>query len=108
PALWGTYFYADYCAGFVRSFRFVNNQVTNQADWPLLHRNGITSFGEDAQGEATVKIAYEGRRWNGRGISTDIIEAAIKAYIAAINAMEWELAAVANGNGTKREVSQGV
>ncbi|MCP9465531.1 MAG: PQQ-dependent sugar dehydrogenase [Nitrospira sp.] len=51
PALWGTYFYADYCAGFVRSFRFVNNQVTNQADWPLLHRNGITSFGEDAQGE---------------------------------------------------------
>lgn len=51
PSLRGTYFYADYCAGFVRSFRFANNQVTNQADWPLLHRNGITSFGEDAQGE---------------------------------------------------------
>jgi hypothetical protein len=51
PSLRGTYFYGDYCAGFVRSFRFVNNQVTNQTDWPLLHRNGITSFGEDAQGE---------------------------------------------------------
>jgi glucose/arabinose dehydrogenase len=51
PALWGIYFYADYCAGFVRSFRFANDQTANQTDWPLLHRNGITSFGEDTQGE---------------------------------------------------------
>ncbi|MCP9450522.1 MAG: PQQ-dependent sugar dehydrogenase [Nitrospira sp.] len=51
PSLRGTYFYADYCAGFVRSFRYANGQASNQTDWPLLHRNGITSFGEDAQGE---------------------------------------------------------
>ncbi len=51
PALRGTYFYADFCAGFVRSFRFLNGQTTNQLEWPLLSRNGITSFGEDAQGE---------------------------------------------------------
>jgi len=38
-----------------------------------------------------VRIAWEGRRWNGRGVSTDVIESSIKAYIAAINAMEWEL-----------------
>lgn len=51
PSLRGTYFYADYCAGFVRSFRFATGQAANHTDWPLLHRNGITSFGEDAQGE---------------------------------------------------------
>ncbi len=53
--------------------------------------------GQDAQGEATVKIAWDGRRWNGHGLSTDIIEASIKAYVAAINAMEWELEAAASG-----------
>jgi 2-isopropylmalate synthase len=38
-----------------------------------------------------VKISYEGGRWNGRGVSTNIIESAIKAYVAAINSMEDEL-----------------
>jgi hypothetical protein len=48
----GTYFYGDLCAGFVRSFRFVGGQVTQQNEWPLLAPGGsITSFGEDAQGE---------------------------------------------------------
>ncbi|MGQ0665946.1 MAG: PQQ-dependent sugar dehydrogenase [Nitrospiraceae bacterium] len=51
PALRGTYFYADFCAGFVRSFGFQNGQVTSQLEWPLLSRSSITSFGEDAQGE---------------------------------------------------------
>jgi len=51
PSLRGTYFYADFCAGFVRSFRFQNNLVTNRLEWPLLSRSSITSFGEDALGE---------------------------------------------------------
>ena len=53
PAMRGTYFYADFCTGFVRSFRFQNGQATNQLEWPLLSPPGslITSFGEDAQGE---------------------------------------------------------
>lgn len=51
PALRGTYFYADFCNGFVRSFRYQNSQATSQFEWPLLSRTGITSFGEDAQGE---------------------------------------------------------
>jgi glucose/arabinose dehydrogenase len=51
PALRGTYFYADFCNGFVRSFRYQNGQAANQLEWPLLNRSGITSFGEDAQGE---------------------------------------------------------
>jgi glucose/arabinose dehydrogenase len=52
PSLAGTYFYGDFCSGFVRSFRFLSGQVTQQTEWPLLAPGGnITSFGEDAQGE---------------------------------------------------------
>lgn len=49
----GTYFYADFCAGFVRSFRYQNGQPTEQTEWPLLRPPGgfVTSFGEDAAGE---------------------------------------------------------
>ena len=56
PALSGTYFYADYCAGFVRSFRYQNGQPTEQTEWPLLSPPGsfVTSFGEDAAGEIYV------------------------------------------------------
>lgn len=58
PALRGTYFYADFCAGFVRSFRPVNGQVTEHADWPVLRPGGnITSFGEDAAGELYIMTA---------------------------------------------------
>jgi hypothetical protein len=56
PALQGTYFYADFCAGFVRSFRFQNGQPTEQTEWPLLSPPGsfVTSFGEDDAGELYV------------------------------------------------------
>jgi 2-isopropylmalate synthase len=47
--------------------------------------------GEDAQGEAMVKVRYNGRTWNGYGLSTDILEASIIAYLVAVNTMEWEL-----------------
>ena len=55
-ALQGTYFYADFCAGFVRSFRYQNGQPTEQKEWPLLRPPGsfVTSFGEDAAGELYV------------------------------------------------------
>jgi hypothetical protein len=54
PALVGTYFYGDFCAGFVRSFRFINGQVTEHATWPSLTPGNITSFGEDAAGELYI------------------------------------------------------
>jgi glucose/arabinose dehydrogenase len=56
PALQGTYFYGDFCAGFVRSFRYQNGQPTEQTEWPLLSPPGgsVTSFGEDAAGELYV------------------------------------------------------
>jgi 2-isopropylmalate synthase len=44
----------------------------------------VTS-GKDAQGEVTVRIEEGGFTLNGRGASTDIIEASAKAYLHAIN-----------------------
>jgi glucose/arabinose dehydrogenase len=56
PSLRGTYFYGDFCSGFVRSFRYQNGQPTEQTEWPLLSPSGslVTSFGEDAAGELYV------------------------------------------------------
>lgn len=44
----------------------------------------VTS-GKDALGEVSVKIGSKGAVVSGRGASTDIIEASIKAYINAVN-----------------------
>lgn len=41
--------------------------------------------GTDALGEATVKVMNDGKFYSGRGVSTDIIEASVKAYLNAIN-----------------------
>ncbi|NLC78511.1 MAG: 2-isopropylmalate synthase [Ruminococcaceae bacterium] len=41
--------------------------------------------GEDALGDAVVKVKYADRVITGRGISTDVIEASIKAYVNALN-----------------------
>ena len=56
PAVQGTYFYADFCVGLVRSFRYQNGQPTDQMEWPSLSPPGklATSFGEDAEGELYV------------------------------------------------------
>ncbi len=49
----------------------------------------VTS-GKDALGEVSVKIESKGRVVSGRGASTDIIEASIKAYINAANKLVYE------------------
>jgi glucose/arabinose dehydrogenase len=56
PDLAGTYFYGDYCSGFVRSFRLANGQATALRDWTADLRGieSITSFGTDADGEVYV------------------------------------------------------
>ena len=62
PALQGTYFYGDFCAGFVRSFRLAaNGSATEEASWPTLGPGGnITSFGEDAAGELYIMTSGGG------------------------------------------------
>ncbi len=43
------------------------------------------SSGEDAQGEVNVKVKYDGATYLGKGMSTDIVEASINAYVHAVN-----------------------
>ncbi len=61
PDLVGTYFYGDFCTGFVRSFRLVNGAATETRDWTagLEGIGGISSFGTDAEGEVYV-VDYGG------------------------------------------------
>ena len=43
--------------------------------------------GEDALGDAFVRISTANGKYSGRGVSTDVIEASIHAYINAVNKM---------------------
>jgi 2-isopropylmalate synthase len=64
--------------------------------------NAVTS-GQDAIGEARVRIRSNGTIFAGGASSTDIIEAAIKAYLSAIN--RWvaaEKKGGKKGKGAKR------
>lgn len=56
--------------------------ITVELDDYQLH--SVTS-GKNALGEVTVKIANNGYQVTGRGASTDVIEASIKAYLDALN-----------------------
>ena len=52
----------------------------------LDYRIHSVTVGKDAQGEVTVKVAGDSQEViMGRGLSTDVIEASIKAYLNAIN-----------------------
>ena len=48
------------------------------------------SAGKDALGEVTSRIQIGDRVYNGRGLSTDVIEASVKSYINAINKYYYE------------------
>ena len=54
PEIRGHYFYGDYCAGFVRSFRLENAAATEERTWDLGDVGTITSFGQDAAGEIYI------------------------------------------------------
>jgi len=50
PGIRGHYFYSDYCAGFLKSFRYENGAAVDQKDWGLTN-DFVTSFGLDFAGE---------------------------------------------------------
>jgi 2-isopropylmalate synthase len=68
------------------AFSAINDIIGKDVTMEMFELGSI-SGDSDAQGEAMVKIMYDGRHWNGRGVSTNIVESAIKAYVAAVNAM---------------------
>ncbi|HHW22334.1 MAG TPA: 2-isopropylmalate synthase [Clostridiaceae bacterium] len=46
--------------------------------------------GQDAQGEAYVKIRSNSKVYTGKGVSTDVFEASVLSYVNAINKMIYE------------------
>ena len=49
-----------------------------------LHIRSAT-VGRDAQGEATIMVEHDGQTYRGRGVSTDTVEATIRAILNAVN-----------------------
>lgn len=43
------------------------------------------TIGRDAQGEATLEVEHKGQTFRGRGVSTDTVEATVKALLNAVN-----------------------
>ena len=86
-------------------FRTINKITGKEPELELYELGAITDItgadkngveGSSSQGETMVKIALNDkygclRRWNGRGVSTDVIESSMKAYLAAINVMFYEI-----------------
>jgi glucose/arabinose dehydrogenase len=55
PELRGHYFYADWCWGWIRSFRYDAGRVTRPRDWSnQLRAQNVSAFGRDANGEILV------------------------------------------------------
>jgi len=52
--------------------------------------------GKDALGEVAVKVSKNGKNFTGRGVSTDVVEASIKAYLNAINRVLGEFGDISN------------
>ncbi len=46
--------------------------------------------GHEAMGDALVKLRYNGKLYSGRGLSTDIVGASIRAYLSAVNKVVFE------------------
>ena len=53
------------------------------------------TIGRDAQGEAILEVEHEGQSYRGRGVSTDTVEATIRALLNAVNRIAITKAVVA-------------
>lgn len=51
PELAGSYFYSDYCAGFLKSFTSAGTGISALKDWATGDVGRILSFGHDSDGE---------------------------------------------------------
>jgi glucose/arabinose dehydrogenase len=61
PELTGTYFYSDWCSQWIKSFKYVNGQLTEERDWTadLGQIGQINSFGLGGDGELYA-ITHDG------------------------------------------------
>ncbi|WP_326906711.1 2-isopropylmalate synthase [Sedimentibacter sp. MB31-C6] len=70
------------------SFKAIEKVYGKKLELDDFSLNSITE-GEDALGDAVVRLKENGQTYVGRGLSTDIIEASIKAYINALNKIKY-------------------
>lgn len=66
------------------AFKAIERAAGVSADLKNFEVRSVT-VGEDAQGEVTVTVEYNGQSYRGHGISTDIVEAGARAYLEVIN-----------------------
>lgn len=53
----GTYFFSDYCSGWLRSFRYTGSGIAEWKEWTALGSIGrVTSFGVDSAGEIYLTV----------------------------------------------------
>lgn len=67
------------------------DKITDLYGKMLDYKLSAIGSGKDALGEVISHIEIDGRVFNGRGLSTDIIEASVKSYINAINKYYYDL-----------------
>lgn len=68
------------------------DKITGIDDLALTDYNlSAITGGKDALGEVVVRVEYGGRTFVGRGLSTDVIEASVKAYLNAVNKVIFEM-----------------
>jgi 2-isopropylmalate synthase len=68
-------------------YRAIEHAVGSPYDLMNYTIKSVTE-GQDALGEVTVRLAFAGRFFTGRGTSTDILRASAEAYMDALNHIE--------------------
>lgn len=66
------------------------DKITGMSGKLLDYKISSVTSGKDALGEVSVKIESKGMVVSGRGASTDIIEASVKAYLNAVNKIAYK------------------
>jgi 2-isopropylmalate synthase len=66
-------------------FRAIDSATDIQGRLTDFRIDAVTG-GKDALGEVRVSVEIEGQEYAGRGLSQDVVEAAAKAYVRAVNA----------------------
>ena len=71
------------------AFRTVEQIIGHHYELDDFQIQSVTE-GKEAMGSALIKLRSEGKLYSGQGISTDIMGAAIRAYISAVNKIVYE------------------
>jgi len=69
-------------------FKAIDDLTETKSELVRYQVNAITA-GLDAQGEVSVTIAEDGRKVIGHGAHYDVLVASAKAYVHALNRLEW-------------------